>query len=512
MNERKLDINAPLMSVRRFSAASPSPSLTEAKRKVLEKRCTLAYYLDQVTEPVAVPFNWEHIPGRPKGNHGSQPQPSKDSPSLAPGKSTNVAERKEEEDDDDDDVYSDALETLSCTESASMKCSASGVSFDADKHGSNADDDKQAQEFMMNRFLPAAKAMTVHPPQYASSRKQQSVVAEQPRDVLRLVREERKSIVNKHITDFVLYTAQCQDDDDDDDDDYGYDDSTTTSVSAKGCGLSFCLLNTVPGMKMRDEFNMSCAYEYGKGKPIKKAWDAIHKSKSRCAASSPHKHELSRKWRSQSERFTYSPEMKQLGGSGRLFRRSTTSFQSKPQPLFPRHATATTLPTSVSCSVDTRQRKEDTITMFDTQTILPPSKENQEQDDKAQRLTTDQATNQDSMSLQLVQTSFDKETKINNNNSNKQIVAVDHHHHQFVPAPLLPKSPSDSWLSRALPLVYMKNSGFPHSNRENMVLAKRESLNASSRWETMVKTWNLHGGHAYCSQELTLYKSQQSKS
>ncbi|XP_015958156.1 uncharacterized protein LOC107482240 [Arachis duranensis] len=501
MNERKLDINAPLMSVRRSCAASPSLSLTEAKRKVLEKRCTLAYYLDQVTEPVAVPFDWEHIPGRPKGNHGSQPQPSKESPSLAPGKSTNVAERKEEE---DDDVYSDALETLSCTESASMKCSASGVSgvdnFDADKHRSNAGDDKQAQDFMMNRFLPAAKAMTVQPPQYASSRKQQSVVAEQPRDVLRLVREERKSIVNKHITDFVPYTGQCQDEDDDDD--YGYDDST--SVSAKGCGLfprlcvtsSFCLLNTVPGMKMRDEFNMSCAYEYGKGKPIKKAWDAIHKSKSKCAASSPHKHELSRKWRSQSERFTYSSEMKQLGGSGRLFHRSTTSFQSKPQPLFPRHASATTLSTSVSSSVDTTQRKEDIITMFDTQTILLPSKENQEQD---------------SMSLQLVQTSFDKETKINNNNRNKQIVAVDHPH-QFVPAPLLPKSPSDSWLSRALPLVYMKNSGFPHSNRENMVLAKRESLNASSRWETMVKTWNLHDGHAYCSQELTLYKSQQSKS
>ncbi|MED6216423.1 hypothetical protein PIB30_007767 [Stylosanthes scabra] len=509
MNERKLDINAPLISVRRSSVASSLPSLIEAKRKVLEKRGSLAYYLDQVAEPVAVPFNWEHIPGTPKANHGSQLQPSKDSPSLPPGKSTNVSERKK---DDDDDVYSDALETLSSTESASMKCSASGVSgldnFDSEKHGSNAAADKQAQDFMMNRFLPAAKAMTVHPPQYASSRKQQSqsVLAEQPRDIQRLVREERKSIVNKHITELVPYTGQFQDEEESDDGDDGYGNSS------KGCGMfsrlgvrsSLCLLNAVPGMKMKDEYNMSCAYEYGK--PIKKAWGSIQKSKSE-------RQESSRKWRSESERFSYSgeSERKQLGGSGRIssFRRSRTSFQSKPHPLFPRHASATTSSSSVSCSADTTtQRTEDTMTMFDAKTVLLASKENnQEQEDKAQRLTTDQ----ESMSLLLVQSSFEKETKIDNSNSNKQIVAVDHPfggEADLIPAPLLPKSPSDSWLRRALPLVYMKNSGFPHSNGEN------KFLNASSRfvkWETKVKTWNMHDGHANCCQELTVYKPQHSK-
>ncbi|MED6151393.1 hypothetical protein PIB30_082049 [Stylosanthes scabra] len=534
MNARKLDINAPLMSVRRSSGASPS-------RKVLEKRGSLAYYLDQVTEPVAVPFNWEHIPGRPKGVHGSQPQPSKDSPRKKDDEKIR-SNNAQEDDDEDDDVYSDALDTLSCTESASMKCSASGVSglddFDADKHGTNAAADKQAQDFMMNRFLPAAKAMTVQPPQYASSRKQQSVLAEQPRDIQRLVREERKSIVNKHITDIVPYTGQFQDEEESDDDDDGYDDST--DVSAKGCGMftrlrvrsSLCLLNTVPGMKMKDEYNMSGAYEYGKPSksshtPIKKAWESIQKN------------ELSRKWRSESERFTYKgeSETKQLGGSGRIssFRRSRTSFQSKPQPIFPKrssnsaslaiektlfieNASATTSSSSVSCSVDTTtQRTEDTITMFDAKTLLLASKENnQEQEDKAQE------NNQESMSLQLVQSSFEKETKIdNNNNNNKQIVAVDQSFGgelvvsaDLIPAPLLPKSPSDSWLRRALPLVYMKNSGFPQSKGENKLVAKRQSWNASSRfvkWETKVKTWNMHDGHANSCQELTVYKPQHSK-
>ena len=55
--------------------------------------------MDQVTEPVAVPFNWEHIPGRPKDYDGSEPQPptqasiTPTAPTLPPGKSTNVAKQ-----------------------------------------------------------------------------------------------------------------------------------------------------------------------------------------------------------------------------------------------------------------------------------------------------------------------------------------------------------------------------------------------------------------------------------
>ncbi|XP_061367694.1 uncharacterized protein LOC133310732 [Gastrolobium bilobum] len=175
MDERKLNINAPLMSVRHSSG--PSPSLTEAKRKILEKQQALPFYksdttLDQITEPVAVPFNWEHISGRPKGNGGSEPRPLEEAsitpnPCLPPGKSTNVAKQplekecnvankfrsssksnslsdsvskidcdkegkdekiKNMEEDDDDVFYSDALETLSPTESFSTNCSVSGVS------------------------------------------------------------------------------------------------------------------------------------------------------------------------------------------------------------------------------------------------------------------------------------------------------------------------------------------------------------------------------------------------
>lgn len=329
MSERKLNINAPLMSVRRSSATSPS--LTEARKKILEKRHTLAcnksdMSLDQVTEPVAVPFNWERIPGRCKSNKGgSEPQLPKNPsttqiPKLPPGKSINSTkqplekeskvankfsssnksksfsssmvnidadrERKAERnvertrfkdvnEEVEEDVYSDALQTLSPTESYSMNCSVSGVSgldtLDANaKKFGNFSTDQQTRDFMMNRFLPAAKAMTLQPPQY-SSKKQSVLVEQQPRDVNKLVREAKKPLPNQYSTDIVPYTGHCQEElkeSEDDDDDY----DNPVSFSGKGCGIlpnlhirnSLCLLNPVAGMKMKNQVPLSSTNEVGK--------------------------------------------------------------------------------------------------------------------------------------------------------------------------------------------------------------------------------------------------------
>ncbi|KAK7318814.1 hypothetical protein RJT34_03521 [Clitoria ternatea] len=674
MDGRKLNIDAPLMSVRR---SGTSPSLAESKRNTSEKkRQTLPHSLDQVTEPVAVPFNWEHIPGRPKNDVGSEPQPPKHSsitpsPFLPPGKSTNVAKqplekdpnaankfrsssvsnsiiesvskidcdkeqkdkkikRVEEsnddhDDDDDDDVYSDALETLSPTEPLSMNCSVGGVSgldnLDENKSGTSCTD-RQAQDFMMSRFLHAAKAMTIQPPQH-SSRKQSVLVDVQPREFTKLVREEKKSFVNRHITDMIPYTGQCEEEEESDDetDDYG-------NISAKGCGLlprlcisnSLCLLNSVPGTKIGNQFPLYSAYEVGKPdksfhirsyKPapaIKKAWDAIHKSKSSSGAASPDMQDARRKWTSESSRYTHSGELKQLG---RLspFRRSRggggaasiSPFQSKPQPLFPGarllgdskqaennhsgkfkfpsrgHAsfqnvqsqgakkssnsgsltiektlyidTASTakLPCSNACSLGNSQRidglvgKDRKSTVDSSQDMkhqqaleenLDPQELNSvdansltlssmlhlmDKEDKAERLINDQEIKQETLSLQLVSTPFEKEAQINN----QQIVLVDDsgkfsNEYAVHPlAPPLPKSPSESWLCRALPLVSSKNS-FPHSNQGIIHShAKIQGFSRTSsytKWETIVKTSNLNHDLVCCSKELTVYKPQHSKS
>ncbi|RDX75849.1 hypothetical protein CR513_44225, partial [Mucuna pruriens] len=656
MDERKLNIDAPLMSVRRSSGASPS--LTEAKRKILEKPQALPHYksdmaLDQVTEPVSVPFNWEHIPGRSKGCDGSEPQPPTQAsitptPTFPPGKSTNVAKQplekepnvainfrspslsnsliekkdcdKEHKDekikkveenddyDDDGDVYSDALETLSPTEPLSMNCSVSGVSgldnLDANMCGTSSTD-KQAHDFMMSRFLTAAKAMTIQPPQYAS--RKQPVLAEQPREFMKLVPEQKKSFVNRHITDIVPYTGQCQEEEKEEESDDETNDYS--NISAKGCGLfprlcvrnSLCLLNSVPGTKMENQFSLYSAYEVGKpdksshirshrpAPAIKKAWDAINKSKSSSRAASPDKQEVRKKWTSESSRYTYSGELKQLG---RLspFRRSraaatagTSPFPSKPQPLFPgarllgdskqadnSHSGKLKFPSRGNASfqevlsqgarksssfgsltiektlyIDTastvklscpssRSLGNTTVVGKDRNSIvdsfqdmkhLQALEENLDsqvlnsedakfstlssmlhlmaKEDKAERLTDDQEIEQESMSLQLVPSSFDKDAKINN----KQIVVVDNSGKvgaEYVLHPLappLPKSPSESWLCRALPLVSSKNS-FPHSNQGTHSQAKRQGFSRASsytKWETIVKSSNLNHDHVSCS-------------
>ena len=267
MNEGKLNINAPLMSVRR-SICTPTSS-TEAKIKILDNSAHSLPYnkldmtRDQVTEPVFASFNWEHTPGRSKLDN--KVRSSRKSNSLSDimnkvdhdkGQKNEMLQNLEEGDDDDndnDDAFSDALETLSSTESL---CVSGLDNLDANKSRTSSTDDKQAQDFMMNRFLPAAKAMTLQPHQHAP--RKQSVLLQQPST--KLVSEEKNSFVNsRNITDIVPYTCQYQEEEEEESDHDETDDYA--NISARGCGLfpssciksSLCLLNPMPETKMENQ-------------------------------------------------------------------------------------------------------------------------------------------------------------------------------------------------------------------------------------------------------------------
>ncbi|KAI3950235.1 hypothetical protein MKW92_030817 [Papaver armeniacum] len=81
-----------------------------------------------------------------------------------------------EGDGDDDDAFIDAQDTLSRSESFFFNCSISGVSgldgsTDAKPTPSGTfSSDLKTRDFMMGRFLPAAKAMASDTPQYAPRR------------------------------------------------------------------------------------------------------------------------------------------------------------------------------------------------------------------------------------------------------------------------------------------------------------------------------------------------------
>lgn len=376
MGERKLNFNAPLLSVRRFS--SPSASEDRRNRKRIENPlpnrrlalplCGSDLELDQVTKPVAIPFNWEKIPGRPKDGSGPEPHPHKEAsvtPRLPPGRFMDIIKQpsKKESDDtdrfrcqivpyssndkglsrggineeggsdleDEDGVYSDALDTLSPTDSFSMNYSASGLSGSDgpdEKPSGTFSTDPQTRDFMLSRFLPAAKAMALGPSRYPS--RKQSAPTEQPREIKRMVSYDRKLLVNRNGSDTMALCVQKKEEAESEDEDCGYDYSG--HQSAKGCGLlprlcfknSFCLLNPVPGIKLRAQVAESSAREIARpGKtayiqshsqtPQKLAWDAVDKPKLRYGARSGELHKVAKKQTGESSRFTRSGELQTTG-------------------------------------------------------------------------------------------------------------------------------------------------------------------------------------------------------
>ncbi|KAM2016675.1 hypothetical protein ACFX16_047062 [Malus domestica] len=245
MEEKQLDLDQPLLSVRRYSPTVVSSKADDKRKadKSLPKLPPLPFYKSElksgpVRHPGTVPFVWEQIPGRPKDERNSQTQGLErpaTTPRLPPGrvsiakkqaldkgsKRTTAAqsptghvlsnskndstfdtkevtkcdssrEGMEDKDisdsEDGDETYLDALDALSRSESFYYNCSVSGLSgLDGPdvKPTGTFSTDPQTRDFMMGRFLPAAKAMASDTPQY-STRKQpvareQPICQEQPR-------------------------------------------------------------------------------------------------------------------------------------------------------------------------------------------------------------------------------------------------------------------------------------------------------------------------------------------
>ncbi|KAL3019225.1 hypothetical protein AAZX31_05G070800 [Glycine max] len=221
MEEKQLNLIQPLLSVRRFSSTFASETDHKGKSDNSLARLPLppAYKseLNSVLEKNArnLPFVWEKAPGRPKDESKLQTQDFEKPPftsnfplgrvsktkqqSLAKTRtgstlsnSQSVAsldkkatkhskgETREKESfgsDDGDEAYEDARDSLSRTESFFMSCS-------------------QGRNFMIDRFLLAAKAMTSKSPQYAS--KKAHIGQEQQKQRKKEVNTESPCPINQH--------------------------------------------------------------------------------------------------------------------------------------------------------------------------------------------------------------------------------------------------------------------------------------------------------------------------
>ena len=319
MEDKQLDFNRPLLSVRRVSSTAVSSQVDNKKKtdKSVPSIPLLPFYRSElksgpVSNPGTVPFVWEQAPGRPKDESKAKTRALQQphTPKLPPGRfpnvkqktfdkfseSTAVTESKTENvvprsqnvlsldetvtkhecteekveleefssSEDGDEAYLDALDTISRTESFCMNCSISGLSgLDVPdvKPSGSLSTDPQARDFMMGRFLPAAKAMASETPPHASWK--QPVQREQLRQGEKVVNRDKRSPCNHYGQNFVPQYAHNNNGEESENEADDYDGSEISS--AKVCGLlprfclrnSFCLMNPVPGMRMQPSRNGS---------------------------------------------------------------------------------------------------------------------------------------------------------------------------------------------------------------------------------------------------------------
>ncbi|KAF8766274.1 hypothetical protein HU200_007788 [Digitaria exilis] len=184
--------------------------------------------------------------------------------------------RRREDGEEDEERFSDALETLSRSESFAMNCSVSGLSGAPDTVPGGAAE-PCAPGFMMDRFLPAAHAVAVGSPQYTFRKAGAAAggTGNSGRDHARGAATAKASAGNgddrmrrapvqlpyQHLPPNYLSCAyprrEEEHGEEDEEDDHDYDERSTRGFSAKGCGLlpglcvktSLLLLNPMPAMK-----------------------------------------------------------------------------------------------------------------------------------------------------------------------------------------------------------------------------------------------------------------------
>ncbi|KZV18611.1 hypothetical protein F511_36043 [Dorcoceras hygrometricum] len=306
MEKRQINFKAPLLSVRRCS--SPLKSSEFIKGKLTEKPIparqqslplyTSDWEIEEVTKPGAVPFHWEQVPGKPKYEVESQVhavvEPSStvrrnsgDIPKLPPGRASvppswynsgerfvdqniympqieafsfgdhaslldkldeSLNHRDESETDSGEDGYSDALDTLSRTSSSFAPSGTFSV-------------DEQTKDLMMDRFLPAAKAVVLEAPQYVV-KKPQVVNEQQKEPAKKVVSGERKLLHEQYVP--VPYYRQCTDSTESED---GDECSFKAKKSGKLWGIlprfrvktSLCLFNPLSVMNLKSCSSSSSA-------------------------------------------------------------------------------------------------------------------------------------------------------------------------------------------------------------------------------------------------------------
>ncbi|XP_030440808.1 uncharacterized protein LOC115662860 isoform X1 [Syzygium oleosum] len=663
MEDTRLNFNQPFLTVRRFSPTVNSAEGQDKRRtdKSLPTIPPLPRYKSElksgpVRNPGTVPFVWEQCPGRPKNESLSRsqtPECPPAAPKPPPGRIARVKQQDSEKtsngvrsvrtqtrnivlnsenahsndegakkketteekgfagSDYGDEAYLDALDTFSRSESFFLNCSVSGLSgvdgLDMRLSG-RFSRDPPARDFMMGRFLPAAKAMASEAPLHFI--RKQSVAQDLPRHPVKkaVVGGENRQL--EVLKPNVLPMTHVGVREESEVDDYYESETSTTKI----CGLfpRFCLLNPVPGMRMqtvgltvhKTQLNSTYARYQGesRSKHNKNAFDEQRSVGGRLKAEL---HENKCDLKSTQSQTTRKNDDKKLEGSS-LYRRLQGNGKIKHQNGFSKsvtqgeersvslHENVKNFKVDGSNSQGKRfinlrelldsERAEfeagntspviektvyvDTVQVVKSQGHTSPSdgKEPSHSEDyvfeiQATGKKVEEAILVDSPSLDIENIEHPEKKTISeleglhftdspllsaSDRSNEDVDVDSIRHNQtltqasriktsskvsrdgkidlesealmrlgdqqnhssaYSPLPLpppLPKSPSDSWLSRTLSSASSKKPSSRSSPGVNVVNGNHasESAPVDPKWETIVKSSNVHHGHLRFSEEL----------
>ncbi|KAL1212824.1 hypothetical protein V5N11_019273 [Cardamine amara subsp. amara] len=569
MAERKLNFNAPLLSTRRLQKKSAAVSMrrnktisfTDYDSKTSESPSLPVLVseigLDQITEPVSVPFNWELAPGRLKGNEIrpqvcdlTQEEEEVFTPCcLPPGKAIDgnmtrlqSSKDKQVEESEADDVFSDARDTLSLMDSFSCSGVSGYAVVESTKKPFKLSEDTQSRDFMLNRFLPAAKAMTVEQSHYASNRKPSTFMSEPTMQIRELVPEEKRQTPNRYDDSIVprYYNHQDIDDEESEEDDvvseYAY-------LSKRGCGMlpqlcfkdSLGMLNTVPGFKAKhNSLITSPSHDQVKSSKVaqlksrfqsvkKLALDSVSKHKLGGKVQSPVHPSFGKKFNSESNLISAasrssSPYRHPLcmspfrsAGNGSPFhpagfretRKETenlrvnrlskhTSNISRSQELLHRKSNGSSsslLEKTVHVDTENFHMTND---QHNSNVMVFP-----EEVDMARKKPD---SNPDLEAFENISIRSGEMVKGN------ELVKIDNAPDCCLLAPPSPKKPSESWLCHNLPSVTSQIPSRRYSfNPQKQDL--KENFRNVTKWETIVKTSYMHRDHIRYSEELVSHTS-----
>ncbi|CAH2034278.1 unnamed protein product [Thlaspi arvense] len=567
MAERKLNFNAPLLSTRRMHKTAVSVRRNKTNN-FTDVSCVPVLVpemgLDQVTEAASVPFTWEQAPGRLKGNdfrpqEVSDPTQQVFTPCLPPGKVTDTlkcpvekaidgnmsrlqsskGKQVEEEPEDEDDVFSDARDTLSLKDSITMDQSVSGLSgygVAETKKALNRSEDRQSRDFMMSRFLPAAKAMTVEQPHYASNRKPSSFMSEPTIQVRDLVPEEKRQASNRYDESIVSPYYYHQDMDDEESEEEDDDEGDEVSEYAKrGCGMlpqlcfkeSLGMLNTVPGFKAKHNSPITSSLSHDQEKSSKVAQlKSRFQFVKKLALDSVSKQKLGGKvvHPSVGKKFNSEPNLTSAANrSSSPYRhyRSISPYRSAGNSSSPFHP---------ACFPDTRKETESLRAnrlnkhirnISRSEELLCPKSNGSSSSSLLEKTvyvdTENSPTTNDQQNSNVVITPREADMAGNKPDANldreaivkgDELGEINSGPDRCRLAPPSPKKPSESWLLHNMPSATSEITSRRYPFRPQKQDLEENSKNVT-KWETIVKTSNMHRDHIRYSEELVAHTSLQ---